>query len=476
MGQRTGKAKREKLQEQRRKARERQEQQQQQVEERRAPKVVQARCYTYRKERGAEVGVRLRLSIDRSLCRGFGDGGSAADEASSASPQPLETANQRCLRQLNHRISMLAAKLSEVGRLKAGGAEQQWLAALAGVTQIALEERKMQAVDASDGDSKIFGLVQQALQTGPLTYAKPAQFKRFGRACASDGAVTRGGLHPHAAAVAKLLDASAAACATQKQRAVLAEWDTEFDAIFGSRRRSAPGSVQKPPSRSELAPAAEPAVRCPSEREPSERSLPPKLESVQRSRLAMRLDASSASSAAPSPPLPLPYRLVWFGEVAAADRAAWAEIIAAAGERPSAREADGQFEAEFADWALSELPRRMLFVLDAAGRAVGTATAWFVAGPASLGRVHWVSLVPAAQGRGLAKPMLAAVLTRLQQLHPDGAMLVTHTQAARAIQMYLQSGFVPQPLDAQRQAGFAPEELSGWESMAALGLSVPALQ
>ena len=96
--------------------------------------------------------------------------------------------------------------------------------------------------------------------------------------------------------------------------------------------------------------------------------------------------------------------------------------------------------------------------------------------PRALGRVHWVSLVPAAQGQGLAKPMLAAVLNRLLELHAGSRIvLVTHTQAARAIAMYMEAGFVPSPLsspDSDDIERFTEDENVGWKLLAAAGLPV----
>ena len=89
------------------------------------------------------------------------------------------------------------------------------------------------------------------------------------------------------------------------------------------------------------------------------------------------------------------------------------------------------------------------------------------------------ALRPEAQGKGLAKPMLAQVLRTLQTLHPaegDGVppiRLKTHCQAARAVGMYLEVGFVPAPLDGgddiQR---FSEAEGEGWQMLMQLGLPI----
>merc|ERR1711871_1922992 len=109
---------------------------------------------------------------------------------------------------------------------------------------------------------------------------------------------------------------------------------------------------------------------------------------------------------------------------------------------------------------MNELAERMFFVLDASGTAVGTATAWswFSGHPSTAmdnnlgsnaGRIHWVSVCPAAQGRGLAKRLLVHVIDRLRRLHPDcDIFLTTPTTSARAVAMYLELGFLPEPLDS----------------------------
>ena len=65
-------------------------------------------------------------------------------------------------------------------------------------------------------------------------------------------------------------------------------------------------------------------------------------------------------------------------------------------------------------------------------------------------------------------------------LHADAEnfCLVTHTQAARAISMYLQVGFVPTGLGPDNQtpdgrAEMTAEELAGWAAMREAGLELP---
>jgi GNAT superfamily N-acetyltransferase len=79
------------------------------------------------------------------------------------------------------------------------------------------------------------------------------------------------------------------------------------------------------------------------------------------------------------------------------------------------------------------------------GAPIGTATAWFdkqYRGQ-EWGRLHWVAILPAWQGRGLGRPLLSVACARLQALHPDRAYLRTAPQRLAAIHLYLAFGFVP---------------------------------
>lgn len=89
------------------------------------------------------------------------------------------------------------------------------------------------------------------------------------------------------------------------------------------------------------------------------------------------------------------------------------------------------------------LSRRQLFIESPTGEKIATATAWFRNDPGgeSVGQVHWVAIVPAYQGRGLAKPLLRAVLLRMKELGHDKAMLITQPTRVAAIQLYLKFGF-----------------------------------
>ncbi len=96
---------------------------------------------------------------------------------------------------------------------------------------------------------------------------------------------------------------------------------------------------------------------------------------------------------------------------------------------------------------IPELADRMFFLCDGKGEAVGTTTAWYGEesdeGHVGWGRVHWVAVVPEYQGRGLSKPLLAVVMTRLSELHTR-AWLDTNTLRTAAIRLYRSFGFAPE--------------------------------
>ena len=91
------------------------------------------------------------------------------------------------------------------------------------------------------------------------------------------------------------------------------------------------------------------------------------------------------------------------------------------------------------------LKDRQCFLLDADQKPVATATAWFNDNfnCTACGRVHWVAVVPAHQGRGLGKALLTIVCRRLRALGHPRAYLTTSTARIPAIKLYRGFGFVP---------------------------------
>ena len=91
------------------------------------------------------------------------------------------------------------------------------------------------------------------------------------------------------------------------------------------------------------------------------------------------------------------------------------------------------------------LAKRQYYMFTRQSQPIGTATAWYANNEpnGNCGLVHWVGILPEFQGRGLAKPLLTLVLTRLKQLGHRSASLKTATIRLPAINLYLQFGFVP---------------------------------
>jgi ribosomal protein S18 acetylase RimI-like enzyme len=135
------------------------------------------------------------------------------------------------------------------------------------------------------------------------------------------------------------------------------------------------------------------------------------------------------------------------------DEQEWARIETLAGEFSDQDEALRDFEEEFGG-VLREMEDRCFLLEDSHGAAIGTATAWSgeFAG-VERGRVHWVGIVPAYQGRKLARPLLSAVMARLARDHST-AYLTTQTTSYRAVNMYLNFGFVPFLTTEEDEAGW----------------------
>jgi len=105
---------------------------------------------------------------------------------------------------------------------------------------------------------------------------------------------------------------------------------------------------------------------------------------------------------------------------------------------------DSCFAEQFAEFA-AELSQRQCYLCHEDGEPIGTATAWLAAQTEvrNLGRIHWVAIEPKYQGRGLAKPLFAAVCRRLVELGHTSAYLTTSTLRIPAVNLYFKFGFVP---------------------------------
>ncbi len=100
----------------------------------------------------------------------------------------------------------------------------------------------------------------------------------------------------------------------------------------------------------------------------------------------------------------------------------------------------------------SQLAReRVLFIVDSRGVAAGTLSLWepHEEFDASYGRIHWVAVRSAHQGKGLAKAALCEALRRMREWHSRSYLLTSSARLA-AVKVYLDLGFRPdlRPEDA----------------------------
>lgn len=137
------------------------------------------------------------------------------------------------------------------------------------------------------------------------------------------------------------------------------------------------------------------------------------------------------------------------------DEGEWAAIAANASEFASQGEALAYFLRHFRGY-IDKLPLRCLMLEDGVGRAVGTATGWFMDDDESIGRLHWVVIAKEHQGRGLCRPLVAQTMRRMAALGHTKAMLTTQPQSWKGIRVYSYLGW--KPFDDG-----SPEFCKGWE-------------
>lgn len=143
---------------------------------------------------------------------------------------------------------------------------------------------------------------------------------------------------------------------------------------------------------------------------------------------------------APDPVLPEGYSLRMF---APGDRDAWCAVETSVAEFPDIEKAREYFEKDYAPFS-EELMRRCVFACAPDGTPVATATAWWSKGADRLAMVHWVSVHPAHQGKGLGRAVMSKVLQLFETLEPNRPiMLHTQTWSHIAVRMYLSLGFRP---------------------------------
>ena len=158
----------------------------------------------------------------------------------------------------------------------------------------------------------------------------------------------------------------------------------------------------------------------------------------------------SSLSGIPEHRLPAGFALRWYER---GDEDAWRQIQAAADRHNIIT--DDLFLRTFGD-EQTALRRRICFLATEAGSLIGTAAAWLGEQDAGggRGRIHWVAILPAYQGRGLAKPLLTAVCLRLRELGHTTAYLTTSAARIPALNLYLEFGFAPLIRDETERAAW----------------------
>lgn len=137
--------------------------------------------------------------------------------------------------------------------------------------------------------------------------------------------------------------------------------------------------------------------------------------------------------------MPAGYRITRFNS---GKEESWAEIEASVGEFDSTGEAVRYFRQTYLPLA-DELRKRLLFMENEQGEAVGTITCWWdYTGKRRDPSVHWFAVKSGFQGKGLGKALLAACLQEMTGLEGDRDIyLHTQTWSYRAVRLYSQFGF-----------------------------------
>lgn len=123
----------------------------------------------------------------------------------------------------------------------------------------------------------------------------------------------------------------------------------------------------------------------------------------------------------------------------------WAQIQVNVGAFESIEQAMERFNKDFAPH-MDEFEQRCVFLVEeTTGQVIGSTIAWYHPDREGddRGRIHWVVIIPEFQGRKLAKPMLAEAMRLLRACHHKKVHLWSMTTAQKAINMYLDFGFVP---------------------------------
>lgn len=89
--------------------------------------------------------------------------------------------------------------------------------------------------------------------------------------------------------------------------------------------------------------------------------------------------------------------------------------------------------------------KRIMFLVNPVGQDIGSITAWQTTklSKNEIGQIHWVAILPSAQGQRLAIPMTIAACQRIVDLGHTKACLSTNTRRIPALNLYAKLGFRP---------------------------------
>ncbi|MHB0878761.1 MAG: GNAT family N-acetyltransferase [Anaerolineae bacterium] len=152
----------------------------------------------------------------------------------------------------------------------------------------------------------------------------------------------------------------------------------------------------------------------------------------------MKMDAGLVPSVSvPEPPQGYAFRLFTDG-----DEIHWARLEASVLEFATETAALDYFVRDYMPY-VDRLKERCVFVTGAGGVPVATATSWWA--DSVLGHqasLHWVSVDPAFQGKGLGRAVVSAAVSLFAQLEPgEDVWLHTQTWSHVAIRLYRGLGF-----------------------------------
>lgn len=140
--------------------------------------------------------------------------------------------------------------------------------------------------------------------------------------------------------------------------------------------------------------------------------------------------------------LPEGYSFVFYQH---GDKTTWINIEISAKEFHNIKQGQEAWERYYGARE-KELFERMVFIENADGKKVATATAFydiFGCSQPDTGWLHWVAVCQEYQGKGLSKPLISYVLNLMREFGYIRAIIPTQTTTWLACSIYLSFGFQP---------------------------------